>query len=65
MDFIFLLVVDQAEACLKVYESLLIGKDNKVGSLAHGGYSGTSKRLIRTVCKLVQKHGCKKSQGEL
>ena len=57
-------LADQAEACLKVYEKLLIGVDNKVGSLAHGGYSngesGTT-RLIRTVSKSVQERGCEKS----
>ena len=56
-------LADQAEACLKVYEKLLI-HEAKVGSLAHGGYSngesGTT-RLIRTVCKSVQEQGCEKS----
>ena len=53
-------LADQAEACLKIWESI-IHKDQKVGSIAHGGYahgeSGVT-RLIRTVCKSVQERGC-------
>ena len=56
-------LADQAEACLKVWEGLLFG-NQKVGSVANGGYSngesGTT-RLIRTVCKSVQERGCEKS----
>ena len=56
-------LADQAEACLKIWENLLFGNE-KIGSLAHGGYSngesGTT-RLIRTVCKSVQEKGCEKS----
>ena len=47
---------DQAEAFLKIWESI-IHKDKKVGSFADGGYSnGESRvtRLIKTVCKSVQ-----------
>ena len=56
-------LVDQAEACLKIWESI-IHKDRKVGSIAHGGYSNSESgvtRLIRTVCKSVQEKGCEKS----
>ena len=56
-------LVDQAEASLKLWESLLFG-EAKIGSLNHGGYSkgesGTL-RLIRTICKSVSKRGCEKS----
>ena len=56
-------LADQSEACLKVWEGLLHGNE-KVGTLAHGGYSngesGTT-RLIRTTCKSVQERGCEKS----
>ena len=56
-------LADQAEACLKVWEGMVYG-DERVGTLAHGGYSrgesGTT-RLIRTVCKSVQERGCEKS----
>ena len=57
-------LADQAEAALKVWDSILY-EDKPVGSLAHGGYSvngesGTS-RLVRTVCKAVQESGCEKS----
>ena len=57
---------DQAEACLKIWESI-IHKDKKVGSTAHGGDSNGESgvtRLIRTVCKSVQEGGCEKS-GEI
>ena len=56
-------LVDRAEACLKIWESI-IHKDRKVGSIAHGGYSNGESgmtRLIRTVCKSVQERGCEKS----
>ena len=56
-------LADQAEACCQVWDSLCWG-NQKVGSLAHGGYSkGESGvyRLIRTVCKSVQERGCEKS----
>ena len=56
-------LADQAEACLKIWESI-IHKDRKVGSIAHGGYSNGESgvtRLIRTVCKSVQERGCEKS----
>ena len=36
-------------------------KDQKVGSIAHGGYSNGESgetRVIRTVCKSVQEKGC-------
>ena len=56
-------LVDQAEASLKLWESLLFG-EAKIGSLNHGGYSkgesGTL-RLIRTICKSVSERGCEKS----
>ena len=55
-------LADQGEACLKVWERILF-KDQKVGSLCHGGYSnGESRvtRLIRTACKSVQERGCEK-----
>ena len=56
-------LADQSEACLKVWEGLLHGNE-KVSTLAHGGYSngesGTT-RLIRTTCKSVQERGCEKS----
>ena len=44
---------NQTEACLKVWESLLVDDIHKVGSLAHGGYSNGESgtlRLVRTVC---------------
>ena len=56
---------DQAESALKVFEKLLY-PDTPVGSLADGGAgfnrgeSGTL-RLIRTLCKAVEEHGCEKS----
>ena len=56
-------LADQAEACLKIWESI-IHKDRKVGSIAHGGYSNGESgvtRLIKTVCKSVQERGCEKS----
>ena len=56
-------LVDQAELCLKIWESI-IHKDRKVGSIAHGGYSNGESgvtRLIRTDCKSVQERGCEKS----
>ena len=55
-------LADQAEACCKIWDTLCFG-DNKVGSLANGGYTkGESGvyRLIRTVCKSVQERGCEK-----
>ena len=56
-------LADQAEACSKIWESI-IHKDRKAGSIVHGGYangeSGVT-RLIRTVCKLVQQRRCEKS----
>ena len=56
-------LADQAEASLKLWESLLFG-EAKIGSLNHGGYSkgesGTL-RLIRTICKSVSERGCEKS----
>ena len=56
-------LANQAEACLKIWESI-IHKDRKVGSIAHGGYSNGDSgvtRLIRTVCKSFQERGCEKS----
>ena len=53
-------LVDQVEACLKIWESI-IHKDRKV---PHGGYSNGESgvtRLMRTVCKPVQERGCEKS----
>ena len=57
-------MADQAEAALKVFDTLLCG-DEKVGSLKtkrvfSKGESGTL-RLIRTCCKAVQAKGCEKS----
>ena len=56
-------LADQAEATLKVWDTLCWGT-RKVGSLAHGGYSkgesGTM-RLVRTVCKAVQERGSEQS----
>ena len=37
---------DQAEACLKIWESI-IHKDRKVGSIAHGGYSNGESLVTR------------------
>ena len=58
-------LTDQTEASLKVRDSLLYD-DRPVVSIANGGYSkgesGTL-RLIRTTCKVIQTHGCKKSGG--
>ena len=56
-------LADQADACLKIWESI-IHKDRKVGSIAHGGYSNGESgatRPIRSICKSVQKRGCEKS----
>ena len=56
---------DQAESALKVFDKLLY-EDMRIGSLADGGAgftngeSGTL-RLIRTLCKAVEEHGCEKS----
>ena len=58
-------LAEQAEGALKVFDKLLYD-DRLVGSLAPGGCgfnngeSGTS-RLIRTLCKAVEEHGCEKS----
>ena len=56
-------LADQAEACLKAWENIIFKGEN-VGSLLHGVYSNGESdtlRLIRTVCKYVQHHGCQKS----
>ena len=58
-------MADQAEAALKVFDSLLYKNPQAVGSLRPKrgigkGESGTL-RLIRTVCKAVQAKGCEKS----
>ena len=48
-------LADQAEACLKIWESI-IHKDKKVGSIADGGYSNSKSgvtRLRGTVCIIV------------
>ena len=56
---------DQAESALKVFDKLLY-EDMRIGSFANGGAgftngeSGTL-RLIRTLCKAVEEHGCEKS----
>ena len=58
-------LAEQAEGALKVFDKLLYD-ERLVGSLAPGGCgfnnseSGTS-RLIRTLCKAVEEHGCEKS----
>ena len=56
-------LADLAEACLKLWENVLL-KGQDIESLADGGYrngdSGTL-RLIRMVCKTVSHRGCKKS----
>ena len=57
------LCIDQAEACLKVWEQMLY-PGQKVGCLSHGGYSnGESGATIpvQTVCKSVQERGSSKS----
>ena len=57
------LSIEQAEACLKVWDQVLYpGK--KVGCVSHGGYSnGESGATIpvQTVCKSVQERGSSKS----
>ena len=56
-------LANQAEACLKIWESI-IHKDQRVGSIVHRGYSNWESgvtRLIRTVCKSVQERGCERS----
>ena len=56
-------LANQAEACLKIWENI-IHKDQKMCSIAYGGYSNCESgvtRLIRTVCKSVQEGGCEKS----
>ena len=58
----FVGLADQAEACLKIWESI-IHNDRKVGSITHGGYSNGESgvtRLTRTVCKSVQERRCAK-----
>ena len=55
-------LTDQAEVCLKIWESI-IHKNRKMRSIDHGGYSNGQSgvtRLIRTVCKSVQERGCEK-----
>ena len=56
-------LADQTEIALKCWDKLLHDK-GPVGSLANGKYSrcesGTL-RLIRTTCKSLQTHGCKRS----
>ena len=58
-------LAEQAEGALKVIDKLLYD-DRLFGSLSPGGSgfnngeSGTS-RLIRTLCKAVEEHGCEKS----
>ena len=58
-------LADQSESALKVFDKLLY-QDTPVGSLVAGGSgynngdSGTT-RLIRTLCKAVEDHGCEKS----
>ena len=58
-------LADQAEVCLKSYERLVYGDDvSKKGCLAYGGYSNGESgtlRLVRTLCKAVEEHGCEKS----
>ena len=58
-------IADQAEAALKVFDSLLYKNLLAVGSLRtkQGIEKGESDslRLIRTVCKAVQAKGCAKS----
>ena len=52
-------LVNQAEACVKIWESI-IHKDRKVDLSAHGGYSNGESgetRLMRTVCKSVKERG--------
>ena len=56
-------LTDQAEVCLKIWESI-IHKNRKMRSIDYGGYSNGQSgvtRLIRTVCKSVQERGCEKS----
>ena len=56
-------LADQAEACLRMWESIIL-EGRKVSSIAHGGYSNGETgvtRLIRTVFKSAQERGCEKS----
>ena len=41
-------LADQAEACLKIWESI-IRKDRKVRSIAHGGYSNGKSGVTRLI----------------
>ena len=41
-------LADQAEACLKIWKSI-IHKDQKVGSIAHGGYSNGKSGVTRLI----------------
>ena len=58
-------LADQSESALKVFDKLMY-EGTPVGSLVSGGSgynkgdSGTT-RLIRTLCKAVENHGCEKS----
>ena len=56
-------LADQAQACLKLWENILL-KGQSIGSLVHGGYSNGESgtiHLIRMICKAVSHWGCKKS----
>ena len=57
-------LADTEEACLKLWEGVVFSDTKKFGSLNHGSYSNGESgalRLIWSVCKLVQEHGCEKS----
>ena len=48
-------LADQAQACLKLWENILL-KGQSIGSLVHGGYSNGESgtiHLIRMICKAV------------
>ena len=56
----FVVLGDQAEASLKIWESFLTEDVTKVGSLAHGGYSVGDSGTLQLV-KSVSEKGCEKS----
>ena len=62
-SIVLLLLVDQAEACLNVWEEMLY-PGQKLGCLNHGGYSILASgvtRFVHIVCKSLEESGCEKS----
>ena len=60
------ILADTSEVCLNLWEGTVFQDPKEVGTVSHGSYSDDESgplRLIRTICKLVQEHGCEKSGG--